>query len=197
MVEMLVVIGVIVALLGASVGSYSAITRMAEQAKARELVSNVATGLSALYQQNGVWPRRIAERGEPDGKLDKDVAPALKGYVSMNIYDGKVIGLDRFGIVTPWATAVLKGAGSSADESTVVSSAKDGPHTVDDHILHYAVDLDGDGIVNASVGGEAVSVRASAIVWCAGRDGKMETYTRGLKKDDIYSWAPGQAKGLK
>ena len=196
LVEMLVVIGVIVALLGASVGGYSAITKMAEQTKARELVANVATGLSALYQQKGVWPRRIAEHGEPDGKLDKDVAPALNGYVSMNISDGKVIGLDRFGIVTPWATAVLKRAGNGASETTFVSRAKDGSHNVSDHILHYAVDIDGDGIVEANVGGQDVSIRATAVVWCAGKDGLLEPYANRRKSDDIYSWAPGQANSV-
>ena len=192
LVEMLVVIGIIITLLGASVGGYSAITKMAERSKARELVLNVATGLSAIYQQTGAWPRRIAEHGEPDGRLDAEVAPALNGYVSMNISSGKAAGLDRFGIVTPWATTVLKNKGASASASTVVLYSKDGPKSVDDHVLHYAVDLDGDGIVVASVGGETINVRASAIVWCAGKDGYMEPYTKGLRQDDIYSWDPGQ-----
>lgn len=39
LVEMLVVIGIIVILLGASIGGFSKMTKSAERAKARELVS--------------------------------------------------------------------------------------------------------------------------------------------------------------
>ena len=196
LVEMLVVIGIIAVLVGASIGGLSSVTKAAEKTKASELVSNAATALSAIYQQTGYWPRMIASRGEHDGKLDSEVAPSLEGYFSMNISNGQLIGLDRFGIVTPWATAVLKRAGNGASETTFVSRAKDGSHSVTDHILHYAVDIDGDGIVEANVGGEDVSIRATAVVWCAGKDGLMEPYANRRKSDDIYSWAPGQANSV-
>jgi prepilin-type N-terminal cleavage/methylation domain-containing protein len=196
LVEILVVIGIIVILTGASIGGFSSVTKAAEKTKARELVSDAATALSSIYQKTGYWPRKIAAAGENDGKLDKDVAPALEGYLSMNISNGKLIGLDRFGIVSPWATAVLKRSGASAGESTVVSTAKDGTHSVDDHILHFAVDVDGDGITEATVGGDSVNIRAVAVVWCAGRDGKMEPYSARNKSDDVYSWAPGQANAV-
>ncbi len=199
LVEMLVVIGIIALLVGASIGGYSAVTRMAEKTKAQELVSNVATALMVMYQQEGMWPKRLATIGETGGKLDKERAFAMRTYFSMNTdaNDTQLVGLDRFGIVTPWATAVLKARGNSATESTIVSSAKDGTHTVGDHILYFAVDTDGDGIIKgANVGGESVDVRATAIVWCAGKDGKLESYKDGLKKDDLYSWAYGQTKGI-
>lgn len=196
LVEMLVVVGIIAVLVGASIGGFSSVTKAAEKTKAGELVSNAATALSAVYQKTGYWPRIVASRGEHDGKLDSEVAPALEGYFSMNISDGQLVGLDRFGIVTPWATAVLKRAGNGASEATVVSRAKDGSHSVTDHILHYAVDIDGDGIVEANVGGEDVSIRATAVVWCAGKDGRMEPYSNRRKSDDIYSWAPGQANSV-
>lgn len=197
LVEMLVVIGIIAVLVGASIGGFSSAIKAAEKTKASELVSNAATALSAVYQQTGYWPRIIAARGESDGKLDVDVAPALEGYFSMNISNGQLVGLDRFGIISPWATAALKKAGKDATDTTIVSRAKDGAHTVADHILHYAVDIDGDGIVEASVGGESVSIRATAVVWCAGKDGLMETYSNRRRGDDIYSWAPGQANSVK
>ena len=199
LVEMLVVIGIIALLVGASIGGYSAVTRMAEKTKAQELVSNVATALMVMYQQEGMWPKRIAAIGEKGGKLDKDRAYAIRTYFSMNTdAEGlQLVGLDRFGIVTPWATSVLKSRGSGATLSTIVSNAKDGAHTIDDHILWFAVDADGDGIIKgANVGGESVDVRATAIVWCAGKDGKMESYKDGLKKDDIYSWSYGQTRGV-
>lgn len=198
LIEMLVVIGIIAVLVGASIGGYSSVTKAAERTKCQELVANVATALTAAYQQEGSWPRRIAAKGQTDGILDAETAYALRNYMSLNTSESRLAGLDRFGIVTPWATTVIKRLGNSAALSSAVSTAKDGRHTVEDHLLHFAVDLDGDGIIEgASVGGESVDVRASAIVWCAGKDGKMEKYTDGLKKDDIYSWAPGMTKSVK
>ncbi len=197
LIEMLVVIGILALLVGASIGGYSAVTKMAERTKAQELVANVATALGGIYQTDGMWPKRLATVGERGGKLDEDNALSLNGYFSLNVYNNKLVGLDRFGIVTPWATAVIKSGGNSVSKNTVVSSAKDGSHTVEDHILWFAVDADGDGIIRgASVGGGSVNVRATAIVWCAGKDGKMESYEDGLKKDDIYSWSYGQTKGI-
>ncbi len=198
LIEMLVVIGIIALLAGASIGGYSAVTKMAERTKAQELVSNVVTALGGIYQTDGQWPKRLATVGETGGKLDEDHAILLQGYFSLNVYNDKLIGLDQFGIVTPWATAALKASGKSASKNTVVSSAKDGSHTVEDHIVWFAVDTDGDGIIRGvNVGGESVNVRATAIAWCAGKDGKMESYTDGLKKDDIYSWSYGQTRGVK
>jgi len=34
-------------------------------------------------------------------------------------------------------------------------------------------------------------------VWCCGADGKIETYKRGQRKDDVYSWTYGQTQGVK
>ena len=194
LVEMLVVIGIIAVLVGASITAFSKMRASADRARVQELVNNVATALTAMFQQEGAWPKRLAMNGERDGLLDGSTAlPLAKGgYMSLTVNsDGTALGgLDRLGIVDPWAAAVVKRNGSSASESDVVNA----PYKVRDHILHYALDLDGDGIVDgASVGGEPVSVRASAIVWCAGKDGKMEPYSTGLKKDDVYSWTPGMA----
>ena len=199
LIEMLVVIGIIAALIAATLGSYSAVTRSAEKAKCRELVAQVAMALAMLYQNEGNWPKRLAVQGKTDGKLDAETAIVLKGYYSLNVDDnGKLIGYDRFGIVSPWAHDVIKRGGNGVSLTTRVSTSKHGPQTIDDHILHYALDLDGDGIIEgASVGGERVDVRATAIVWCAGKDGYMEKYSRGQKGDDVYSWAPGQAKSVK
>ena len=51
LIEMLVVIGIITVLIGASLGGYTAMTRSAERAKCQELVANTATALTALFQQ--------------------------------------------------------------------------------------------------------------------------------------------------
>ena len=199
LIEMLVVIGIIAALVAASIGAYSGVTRAAEKAKCRELVAQVATAMATLYQREGNWPKLLAQQGKTDGRLDADTAVALKDYFSLNVDDsGKLVGYDRFGIVTPWAQAVIKRTGKGATLETMVSASKHGEQKIVDHILHYALDLDGDGIIEgASVGGEKVDVRAAVIVWCAGKDGYLEPYSRGLKGDDVYSWTPGQTKQVK
>ena len=194
LIEMLIVIGIITVLTGATLAGFSKMQATAERAKVQELVSNVATALTAYFQTEGAWPKRIAANGGSDGVLDAATAfPLVKaGYLSMTLNsEGTALGgLDRLGVVDPWGAAIIKRKGSSASLSDKVGSA-----TVEDHLLHYAIDLDGDGFVqNASVGGESVSVRAAAIVWCAGKDGKMERYSVGLKKDDVYSWTQGMAR---
>lgn len=208
LIEMLVVIGIIAVLVGASIGGFSAMTRTAERAKCQELVSNVATALTVMFQQEGAWPKRLAKNGASDGQLDAEAAYAFVAgstkYLSLSAKGGKLIGLDRFGVVSPWATSLLKRKGASASLSDVVSaSTQGGQMTVQDHILHYALDLDGDGIIQgASVGNQTIDVRATAIVWCGGKDGFVAPYPyagsgKSGKNDDVYSWTPGQTKNVK
>ena len=77
LIEMLVVLGIIAVLIGASIGGYSAMVKSAERARCQELVSNVSTALTALFQNEGSWPKRLAEQGATDGKLDERAAYAL------------------------------------------------------------------------------------------------------------------------
>lgn len=201
LIEMLVVIGIIVILMGATIGGYSAMVKRAEKAKCQELVSNVATALTALYQQNGMWPKVL--RDKAGKQLDEDAAYALVAgttkYLSLTAKNGKLIGLDRCGVVTPWATAALKRAGDSGGKDTHV-----GTLTVKDHILYYAIDLDGDGIIKGNekpdILDKAPGIRATAAVWCVGksggRNGKPWPYSTGVKKDDVYSWNIGQTKSI-
>lgn len=197
LIEMLIVIGIIAVLTGASLAGFSKMRESAERAKAQELVSNVATALTALFQEEGSWPKRLAANGANDGELDAYAAFPLakKGYLSLTMNSDKteLDGLDKLGIIDPWGAATVKRRGRSASLSDKVA----GSVTVKDHILHYALDLEGVGLVEANVGGEPVTIRASAAVWCAGKDGKMEPYTKGLRSDDVYSWAPGMARETK
>ena len=201
LIEMLVVMGIIAILIGASIGGYSSMTKSAERARCQELVSNTAVALTALFQNEGVWPKRLAREGATDGKLDENTAYALvsngRTYFSLTKNGDKLGGHDRFGILTPWAQAVVKRLGSSASKGSRVGSK-----TVEDHVLHYALDLDGDGkIVGASVGGQSVDVRATAIVWCCGKDGNIDPYPYvsgggGGKTDNVYSWTPAQTRDV-
>ncbi len=195
LVEMLVVLGIVAVLVGAGIGAYSGITKNAERKRCQELVSNTATALTALFQKTGSWPKALRTDGATDGRLNKDASlPLAKGgYMSFTLENGQLAGNDRFGVVTPWATAFIKTHGASANLNNRV-----GQGTIEDHILHYALDLDGDGIIEgASVGGESVNIRATAAVWCCGKDGKLEAYSLGMKKDDVYSWSYGQTQGVK
>lgn len=202
LIEMLVVIGIIAALIAASLGSFSAVRNSAEKARAQELVSNTATALTALFNDNGVWPRQLREGAKTGyGVLDQTAAyPLAANTKYMSLTTGKEVlaGNDRFGIVTPWATTLIKRRGMSASLGSKLGNGT----TVSDNILYYALDLDGDGIITTKVGGDAVSVRATAIVWCIGKsggnEGKPWPYKTGVrKKDDVYSWSYGQTLQVK
>lgn len=199
LIEMLVVVGIIGILVASGIGAFSHMTKAAERQRCQELVSNVATALTALFNQNGSWPRAlINDGGGKDGELDETAAyPLAKGgfmTLTMSTDEGKLSGYDKFGIVTPWAMALIKAKGTSA----AISHKVPGGGTIKDHILHYALDLDGDGIIeSANVGGQSIDVRATAIVWACGKDGKIEPYRRGLKGDDVYSWTFGQTQRVK
>ena len=55
LIEMLVVMGILAILIGAGMITFSAATKKAQQARAREVVSNVATALEAIYQREGAF----------------------------------------------------------------------------------------------------------------------------------------------
>lgn len=193
LVEMLVVIGIIAILAAASVVGYSKVIKSARRTKNQELVANVATALTHILSREGVWPKELSDKNNGgSGKLDKDVAKVFIRYkllgLSYNMKFGSegnyvLIGKDRCGIVDAEAEAVLKRS-KGANEGTRVPSGG----MVSDHILGYAIDEDGDGITETQAFGK---IRANAVVWSAGPDGKVEYEFRG-RNDDVYSWRPTQ-----
>lgn len=190
LVEMLVVIGIIAVLTAASVVGFSRITASAEKAKCFELVKNVHTALVHLYNENnGAWPRALLTAGETGAPFDETTSLPIAGSLGMRTENGTLKGYDRFGILSPWAAQVIKNGGSSVTLGTRVPTGG----TVSDHRLNYAIDMDGDGIIRGvGVGGTSLNIRETAVVWCCGRDGVVESdYERGLRKDDVYSWRPG------
>ena len=199
LVEMLVVIGIIAVLSAASMVGYSKVVKSARKAKNQELVSNAATALTHILSKNeNVWPKVIYDNANGGcGQLDDTVARVFVRFsllgLSFNQDSAKktdrgmrLTGVSRCGVVDAEAEAVLKRT-QSASASTRVPSGG----TIKDHILYYAIDDDEDGIVSANVGGTKVEVRATAIVWSAGPDGKVEYGFRG-RNDDVYSWRPAQ-----
>ena len=188
LIEMLVVIGIIAILSGVLLMGYGRVTRTAQKAKAQETVSNVATALGILLQQKGSWPTGLKNYHGVDGDgkgCVKEVAKifANNGKLLGVTLDssGNPLGIDRCGIVDPWAVAVLKRNQNNGNDTAVPSGG-----TVKSHIIYFAIDEDYDGVTEATVRGENVKVRANAIAWCAGMDGQMGTAKTNA--DNIYSW---------
>ena len=197
LIEMLVVIGIIATLMGVMVASVSKFMKSAERARCQELVANTATALTALYQKEGAWPRALISNHNSDQGLDQKAAlPLAKGgYMTLTVNNAgtQLSGYDRFGVVSPWALAVIKRRGTSAKESTPVPSGG----TIKDHVVKHGIVLNGAGVIpGVQVGGETSDIRATAAVWCCGKDGRLEGYALGLKKDDVYSWTIGQTRGV-
>lgn len=218
LIEMMLVIGIIVMLAAATIGGFSFATKQAQKARGREIVANTAEALNVLFQRQSFWPPRLLAEAGSSRQLTAEAAACLaaNGLMSLSFttrldeYGKKIYilsGLDRCGIVDPWAADVLKRAPETASASGLhVPSGG----TVKDHILFFALDEDGDGITTAKVGGEDVRVRANAIVWSCGMDGVEAPYpyssgagsgskgsnsaTRDKSRlaDDIYSWQPRQ-----
>lgn len=189
LLEMVVVAGILGILMAVLISGFGNAPRKAQRAKCQELVTNVATALAAYYNENQAWPKAVIDAsGKESAGVTRDVATVLKGFGMA----ADTAGEDKYGIVSPWAQLVLKN-NRSANESSVVP----GGGTIRDHRLRFAVDLDGDGKIETTVGGEKLEIRATAAVWCGGADGKIETYAQGLKGDDVYSWSYGQTQGFK
>lgn len=200
LIEMLVVIGIIGVLMGATMMGYSSFTRNAQAARGRELVMNVKTALESVLQKEDAWPRLIlAEGSKSEGEMTREVGGELarRGVLSLTYKKTTdettgeeryvLTGQDQCGVVTPWAETVIKKhlANGSVSDSVKIPSGG----TVKDHRLRFSIDHDYDGYVNVSTsakGKGAAKVRASVCVWCCGYDGKFGT------KDDIRSWTLGQ-----
>lgn len=203
LVEMLVVIGIIAVLSGALLVGFGQVTKSAQRTRALETVNNVSTALNMLLQKKGVWPsdyqNALKKCGGQDGQgkgCIEDVAKVFAMYGLLGVThtgSGKNItlkGSDRCGIVDPWAVAVLK-RNLGNNHSTAVPSGG----TVRDHVIYFAIDTDLDGVTEAKVCGEPVKVRANAIAWSAGADGKLgDSYSKRSKSnsDNIYSWRKDQ-----
>ena len=203
LVEMLVVIGIIAVLAAASLLALGKVVRSSENAKNRELVLNVATALAEIYNKEGQWPKSLRNAKTEDGAkvLDGDAGYAFVKYGVMTLDSNaddsdvkanakKLTGHDRFGLVTGYAMQTIRRLGSKATESSHVNTGG----TIADHRLRYEIDYDGDGLIeNVQVGGETLTIRGTAAVWCCTKEGKLDAYSKGLREGTgIYSWSKGQ-----
>lgn len=206
LIEMLVVIGIIAVLSGALLVGMDRVRKTAQRSKAQEIVSNAATALGIIFQNEMNWPKLLVNNN--NGQLDARTSHVFVRHKLLGLsYDSrsyvhgnpekrtiKLTGADRCGIVDPWAAAVLK-SNPSASEGEGLSLAVSTGKTVKEHILWYAIDIDGDGITEVNIaGGGSVRVRAPACVWGAGADGELGVYGQRSKAaaDDVYSWSHSQ-----
>jgi prepilin-type N-terminal cleavage/methylation domain-containing protein len=195
LVEMLAVIGIIAILSAAAIGSLGYATKKAQLAKGRELVSNVATALAVIYQEDGRWPAAlVSANGKDEYRLGKVPGAVLarKGVLSLSYQKNEsgqyvLSGLDKFGVADPWAQAAIKGRASASEGTRVASGG-----TVNDHIIRFAIDDEGTGITQATVCGKTIRVRAPAIAWSTGPDGKFDSLDNMGRSDDIFSFREGQ-----
>ena len=200
---MLLVVGIIAILSSAVVFSFRRVTRSAGRAKAMELVSNARTALEEMYRRNDGWPQGIYKAAQQNGYyvMDEAIARlfAANSLLNVDCSNGKLRGKDRCGIVDPWAQDVLMRKPDNGLATSVPSGG-----TVQDHRLYFAVDKDDDGFVSKEEGAPGNSVRAKAIVWCAGADGGLSDCSTDAKKsessggrtvsngDNVYSWERAQ-----
>jgi prepilin-type N-terminal cleavage/methylation domain-containing protein len=197
LVEILVALGIISILIGASAAGYSRMTRAADKTRCQELVSNTAVALTQYFNRNGTWPKALITEAQGEKILTATAAYPLSkdagGSMSLTTAGGKLSGLDRLGIVDHWAMEVIKRRGNGASESDGVPTGG----SVRDHTLRFAIDFDGDGIIrDVEIGGEMINIRATAAVWSCGRDGKIGPYSKNSRLDDVYSWTQGQTRNI-
>ena len=190
LIEMLVVIGIIGVLMGALMGAYGFVQKMAWQTQAQTLVSDAATALALYLNKEGEWPEEIANG---NGEFDEDVCLVLQKYNLLEITAYKkndkgewVINEnspDRYGLLDPWGRRKLKGNPNlKGDEITK-------------HRLQLRVDTDGDGKIDGpGIIPQGATIRAPAIVWSRGPSGKDEG-NDGQKRypnENRLSWAFGK-----
>lgn len=201
LVEILVVLAIIATLMGALLSSMGGAKEEADKAKVRQLVIDTATALKTVYGKNSnTWPKTVLTHNNKQVDDKVAVVFARNGLMGLAFKtsgdDITLQGNDRCGIVDHWGVAALKKSNStqgSGDKSKKVGSGAGG--TVEDHILWYAVDEDGDGVTEISAEGiGSLKVRAEACVWSAGKDGKVSPYTDGERSDDVHSWSAGQVE---
>lgn len=194
LIEILVVIAILGVLMAIFVFAFRKAPDKAKKAVCENYVQNIATAIKNCINEETPASRKLYEEGsDGEGVLDAEVAYVLASELGCekDASSRKLSGHDRFGIVTPWAEDVIKKLGSSCTLSSEVPSGG----TIRDHRLYYAIatgDDEDSGIVTANVGGEEVRIRANVAVWCAGADGRLEPYSKGLKGDDVYSWTQEQ-----
>ena len=206
LVEMLVVIGIIGIMSIALFSSFSHLKTAARQAQAQSLVAEVATAFTAYLQKEREWPDEwVGENGGPSKtEMDDEVCLVFQKKRMIDLTTYKVVkgeyvlnkeSLDRFGLLDPFARAALQRNPTDSKTAKVPSGG-----TFESHRLQFRLDTNYDGFVDSSdkfPPPKNIRVRASAIVWSRGPDGKddFESKSGRYPDDDRLSWPYGKSRG--
>lgn len=197
LVEMLVVMGIVGVLIAMLTGALKYVQNTAWQARSQELVSNVAAALTIYIQREGTWPIEILNSG---GEVNNEVCKVLKQArlldVTTVLADGKINqnSPERFGLFSPWGQRIIRSMPTkTASLGTVPSDT-----LLRKHILQFRVDINLDGKIDSTDGqlgalpGVGSVIRASAIVWACGPNGKADGNTGAEKAgENRQSWVGG------
>jgi prepilin-type N-terminal cleavage/methylation domain-containing protein len=200
LVEMLVVMGIVGVLIAMLTGAFKYVQNTAWQARSQELVSNVATALSIYIQREGTWPTEILDS---KGVVNNEVCKVLQQSRLLDVSTvttnsiGTVVSNpnspERFGLFSPWGQRMIRGIPKTTASLGALPSAD-----LLKHILQFRVDINLDGKIDSSdsqlgaIPGVGSVIRASAIVWSCGPNGKDDGDT-GAKKssENRQSWVGG------
>ncbi|MEI6645358.1 MAG: type II secretion system protein [bacterium] len=200
LVEMLVVMGIVGVLIAMLTGAFKYVQNTAWQSRSQELVSNVATALSIYIQREGTWPDEVLNSG---GVVNNEVCKVLKqakllDVSTVNITAAGIVTInqnspERFGLFSPWGQRMIRGIPKTTASLGSLPSAD-----LLKHILQFRVDINLDGKIDSSdsqlgaIPGVGSVIRASAIVWSCGPNGKADGST-GAKKasENRQSWVGG------
>lgn len=203
LVELMIVIAIIGVIISMSVVTYGHLMRKAQKTRGVELVSETKTALERLLMSAKVWPPALRNEASGEGRLTAQAAACLAVHKLMSLTyttrddEGETVytlsGLDRCGIVTPWATEVLKRLSANGD---ALNARVPSGGTVRDHQLHFAIDADDKGYVDVRLGSRSIRVNGKVAVWSWGMNGREDDYDESMagrdNSDDIYSWTKGQ-----
>lgn len=215
LVEMLVVIGIIGILAATLITSFSYLKTTAKQSQAQALVGEVATAFTVYLQKERRWPDEWINRSNSEKVLDPEACAIFQKNSMLDLTtwqtlpgidkDGAVVmgkgekvnasSLDKFGLLDPWGRATLRSKLKKADENTDVESGG----KIKDHRIQYRLDEDYDGYVDTDEGAPRGRIRAAAIVWSRGLDGKDDPASGGRRYpvDDRLSWQQGKVQAEK
>jgi prepilin-type N-terminal cleavage/methylation domain-containing protein len=202
MVEMLVVIAIITILMSALVGGFFGVQTLAWQSRSQELVSNVSTALNLYIQRERSWPDEILNS---NGNVNNEVCKVLQAAKLLDVttvkFDADGVAQinqnspERFGLFSPWGQRIIR---KSPTMSATLGTLPSDPQLIK-HMLQFRVDINLDGKIDVNDGklgtipGDGATIRASAIVWSCGPQGKAEgNWGAKRPQDNRQSWGAGK-----
>jgi prepilin-type N-terminal cleavage/methylation domain-containing protein len=188
LVEMLVVMGIVGLLVAMMTGGLQYVQSSAWQSRSQALVSNVATALTIYIQREGTWPKEILSSG---GVVNNQVCKVLQQARLLDVTTVTSAGTinpnspERFGLFSPWGQRMVKRMKVGATPSVDLLR----------HMLQFRVDINLDGKIDSSdtqlgaIPGAGSVIRASAMVWACGPNGKEDGNTGAANpRENRQSW---------